>query len=67
MYFISIDLSTGMLADMFMTPTQIKSFRVNRAPEADAVWLRDTLGRESAKFGSRVELRDDNRLALERQ
>ncbi len=64
MYFVSIDPSTGKLARLQMTPTQIKNFKVNRASENDALWLRDTLNREGKKFGTRVELNKDNSLTL---
>jgi len=37
---------------------------VNRASKDDGQWMRDTLGRECAKLGTRVELHKDNRLAL---
>jgi len=60
MYFLSMDPSTGRLMDLHMTPTQIKHFRVNRASRSDAMWLRDTLNRESEKYGIRVELDKDN-------
>ncbi|MEN8265019.1 MAG: CapA family protein [Nitrospirota bacterium] len=64
MYFVSIDPSTGKLARLQMTPTQIKNFKVNRASENDALWLRDTLNREGKKLGTRVELNEDNSLTL---
>jgi poly-gamma-glutamate synthesis protein (capsule biosynthesis protein) len=64
MYFATVDSSTGKLLGLEMTPTQIRRFRVNRASRADARWLRDTLNREGARFGTRVKLLRDNRLTL---
>jgi poly-gamma-glutamate synthesis protein (capsule biosynthesis protein) len=64
MYFVSINSSTGKLIQLQMTPTHIRSFKVNRASGADVLWLRDTLNREGKKFGTRVELNKDNTLIL---
>lgn len=64
MYFVSLDSSTGKLLKLQMTPTQIKRLKVNRASGEDAIWLRDTLNRESKKFGTRVELDSDNTFTL---
>ncbi len=63
MYFPIIDVSTGRLCDLRMTPMRIRNFRLNRASSAEARWLTDTLNRESRKFDVRVELDADNRLA----
>lgn len=65
MYFASVDPSTGKLVCLQMTPTQIKRFKVNRASRADALWLKDTLNRESKKFGTRVKLNKNNTLTLQ--
>ena len=65
MYFVSMDLSTGKLVHLQMTPMQIKQFKVNRASRADSLWLRDTLNREGKEFGTRVELNRDNILMLQ--
>ena len=65
MYFVSVDPSTGKLVCLHMKPTQIKQFRANRTSRSDAFWLRDTLNREGKKFGTRVELDDDNTLILQ--
>jgi poly-gamma-glutamate synthesis protein (capsule biosynthesis protein) len=64
MYFPAVDPSTGELVRLQMTPTQIKHLRVNRAVTADAGRLADTLNREGKRFGTRVELDEDNRLTL---
>jgi poly-gamma-glutamate synthesis protein (capsule biosynthesis protein) len=64
MYFASVDLSTSHLASLHMTPMQIRRFRLNRASEDDAFWLKDILNREGKKFGTQVELEADNTLVL---
>jgi poly-gamma-glutamate synthesis protein (capsule biosynthesis protein) len=65
MYFPVVDPATGKLARFAMTPTRIRHFRANRAAEPDASWLAEMLNREGRKFGTRVERRPDNTLALE--
>jgi len=64
MYFVSVDPSTGKLVRLQMTPIQIKHFRANRASKADTLWLRDVLNREGQKFGTQVEMNQDNTLTL---
>ncbi len=65
MYFASVDPSTGKLAALEMTPTQVKRFRVSRVSREDALWLRDTLNREGQRFGTRTRLNDHNILTLQ--
>jgi poly-gamma-glutamate synthesis protein (capsule biosynthesis protein) len=65
MYFPGLDPSTGKLVALGMTPMQIKHFRLNRASSADALWLSDILNREGKRFGTRVELNEDNTLTLQ--
>ncbi len=65
MYFVSVDPSTGKLVCLHMKPTQIKQFRANRTSRSDTLWLKDILNREGKKFGTRVELDDDNTLILQ--
>jgi poly-gamma-glutamate capsule biosynthesis protein CapA/YwtB (metallophosphatase superfamily) len=64
MYFATLESSTGRLVRLQMIPTQMKRFRVNRASIEDAQWLKNTLNREGAKYGTRVVMRDDNSLVL---
>ena len=47
-----------------MIPTQTRQFRANRVTTKDAKWLRDMLDKEGKKLGTRVELNDDETLAL---
>ena len=64
MYFAGVDSSTGKLVSLKMVTTQMKRFRVNRALEADVLWLRDTLNREGKKFGTQLELDEEGALTL---
>ena len=64
MYFAGIDPLTGKLVKLQMTPTQIKNFRLNHPSRADALWMRDALNREGEKFGTALELKDDDTLIL---
>jgi poly-gamma-glutamate synthesis protein (capsule biosynthesis protein) len=64
MYLVTIDPSEGRLVRLDMTPFQIRRFRLNRASNDDASWLRDTLDRECGKLGTRVESTADDRLRL---
>ena len=64
MHFVTIDASAGRLVRLEMTPLQIRRFRLNRVSKEDGRWLRDTLDRECAKLGGRVESTADDRLAL---
>ena len=65
MYFATLDVSNGKLLGLQMTPTQIRQFKIHRAAKSDTRWLKDTLNREGAKFGTRVKLNAQNRLELQ--
>jgi poly-gamma-glutamate capsule biosynthesis protein CapA/YwtB (metallophosphatase superfamily) len=62
MYLPTISASSGDLVDLRLVPFRMSKFRLNRATREDAVWLRDTLDRESSKFGTRVTLNEDGTL-----
>ena len=64
MYLPSIARSTGQLVDFRLFPFQIRKFRLNRASERDAAWLRATLSRESTRFGVGVQLSEDDSLSV---
>jgi poly-gamma-glutamate synthesis protein (capsule biosynthesis protein) len=64
MFFPSIDVSTGELCGLHLTPMRIRNFRLNRASRADAEWLTSTIEHESKRFGVRLRLLDDDRLEL---
>jgi poly-gamma-glutamate capsule biosynthesis protein CapA/YwtB (metallophosphatase superfamily) len=59
MYFATVERSTGHLVRLKLTPLQIRNFRLQHPSAPDRAWLRDTLGRECRRFGSRIALRDD--------
>jgi poly-gamma-glutamate synthesis protein (capsule biosynthesis protein) len=65
MYFVRMDPETGGLIHLKMIPMQIRNFRLNRAPEADARWLAAVLTREGRKLGTQVELNEDHELTLQ--
>ena len=64
MYFVGMEISSGRLVDLRMTPMQIERFSLNRASKEDALWLKDVFNREGSPFGTRVELGEDNTLSL---
>ncbi len=64
MYFAAIDAATGKLIQLQMVPTQIKRFRVGRAPADDALWLKNIINREGKRFGTRVLPDRNNSLTL---
>lgn len=64
MYFVGFDNVTGRFTDLELTPLQVRRFQLIPASSVDIDWLQRTLDRESAKFGVRVRLKPDGRLAL---
>jgi len=64
MYFVTLDLATGRLVSLRMTPMQIKRFRLNYAHADDVRWLQHVMDRESRSLGARIELADSRHLAL---
>lgn len=64
MYFADLD-SRGDLLGLELTPLAIRRFRLNRATAADAQWLGETLGRESARFGVSFRLVKSGRLVAD--
>jgi poly-gamma-glutamate synthesis protein (capsule biosynthesis protein) len=65
MYFVDVEPLTGKLTGLRMIPTQIKYFKVNKARGRDVLWLKNILNREGNKFGTRVELNEDNSMILQ--
>ena len=63
-YFATLSRQARGLVGLEMTPMQIKKMRLNRAALVDSAWLRDMLERESAPYGSHVELQSDGTLIL---
>ena len=64
MYFLDVDPASGKLLRLQMIPMQTRRFRLNRASEKDARWLRDRLDRECRPLGSRVVAGRNGVLAL---
>jgi len=65
MYFARVDPLTGRLLSLDMTPTQVRHFRVNYASPGDAAWLAGVLNREGKRFGTSIEIVEENRLHLQ--
>jgi poly-gamma-glutamate capsule biosynthesis protein CapA/YwtB (metallophosphatase superfamily) len=59
MYFPTVDAASGRLLGLRLAPTQVRRFRVNRAPPGDAAWLENTLDREGAALGTGVTMTAD--------
>ncbi len=57
--------STGRLSALTLVPYQIRNFRLNAISPEDAVWLRDVLARESARFGTGLSLEADATLSVQ--
>lgn len=64
MYFLTVDIHTGKLLHLRMTPTRIQRFRLCKCETRDAQWLADMLNREGAEFGTGVTRDDGNHLVL---
>ena len=65
MYFVSVNPRSGELTRLEMIPMRIRRFQLNRASGEEASWLAATMDRESRRFGSRVELQEDQSLILD--
>lgn len=65
MYFLDIDTSSGKLAGLQMIPLHSHRFRLHKSSRRDAVWLKNTLSRESLQFKTRLEHNKDGTLALQ--
>lgn len=63
-YFPRLDGVTGELLGLEMSPMRIRKMRLERAPEPDAAWLRATLDRECARFGTRIARNSEGNLEL---
>ena len=63
-YFPVLDVATGRLSGLDMTPMRIRRFQVRRASREDARWLTDTINRESRRFGFRARLEEEGGLVL---
>ncbi len=64
MYFVSLNTHSGELTGLEMIPMRIRRFQLKRASRKESSWLAATMERESKRFGSSVELREDQSLSL---
>ncbi len=60
MYFPMVDVESGVLIALQMTPIRVRRMQATRASRADAEWLCDALSRASSEFGERLELVPDS-------
>jgi poly-gamma-glutamate synthesis protein (capsule biosynthesis protein) len=65
LYMASLDPASGRLIHLQMIPTWVRRMRVQRATPTDTQWLRDRLNRAGQRFGTRVQLHQDNSLTLQ--
>jgi poly-gamma-glutamate synthesis protein (capsule biosynthesis protein) len=54
MYFATVHVADGRLAELDMVPLQIRNMRLHHASPADAAWLANTLNRDGGRLGTRV-------------
>jgi poly-gamma-glutamate synthesis protein (capsule biosynthesis protein) len=64
MYLATLDLPSGRLAQLAIVPYRIRNFRLNRAPRADMLWLRDVLSREGGRFSTWLSAAPEGTLIL---
>jgi poly-gamma-glutamate synthesis protein (capsule biosynthesis protein) len=64
MYFADVDALSGDLVALTLVPLQIRNFRLHRPSRADTEWIAQCLDRESRRFGTRVRLDANGRLAV---
>lgn len=64
MYFIDVDSNSGALETLRMVPMRIRRFRLERASTSDTEWVKNTLDREGAPFGTSVDFEADSSLRL---
>ena len=63
-YFVTLDATSGALADVTMVPFQTVRFQLKRARGGDPAWLQRRLQAASDGLGTRVELASDGVLRL---
>jgi poly-gamma-glutamate capsule biosynthesis protein CapA/YwtB (metallophosphatase superfamily) len=64
MFFPTVNPVTSQLAELQMTPMQIRKIRLNRASSEDARWMCDMLNRVGRAFGVHAELMSDGTLKV---
>ncbi|NIR29911.1 MAG: CapA family protein [Gammaproteobacteria bacterium] len=65
MYFATIDVASGSLRTLHMTPTRIERFRLHRARPEEVRWLRAVLDREGKALGTRAVPAEGGTLKLQ--
>jgi len=63
-YLVTVDPGQGRLVEARLAPLRSKRLRLERAPAADALWLRDLLNRLGAPSGTGAQVDGDNHLIL---
>ena len=64
MYVVAVRPGTGEVAELRMTPMRARRMRLQRASNAEAMWLQGVLDRVSRGFGTRVALDAGGMLVL---
>jgi poly-gamma-glutamate synthesis protein (capsule biosynthesis protein) len=64
MYFASVEVASGRLIRLDMTPLQARQMRLRRASTADVAWLRDLLDRQGKPLGTGVTYEANNTLTV---
>jgi poly-gamma-glutamate synthesis protein (capsule biosynthesis protein) len=64
LYFLRMEAATGRLIGLDMAPQQVRRFRLTRPARRDRDWLRDTLNRESRRYGCGVDPGENDDLRL---
>jgi poly-gamma-glutamate capsule biosynthesis protein CapA/YwtB (metallophosphatase superfamily) len=65
MYLVELDSGSGELIAARLVPMQMRRFRLERAPTADAKWLCNLLNELGERFGTASRLEQDNSLTLD--
>jgi poly-gamma-glutamate synthesis protein (capsule biosynthesis protein) len=65
MYFPTLDIASGKLLRLSMTPTHMHHLRINRASSEGASWLFRTVERECSKLDTQVLQQPDGTLELQ--
>jgi poly-gamma-glutamate capsule biosynthesis protein CapA/YwtB (metallophosphatase superfamily) len=64
LYLTGTDPASGELVSLRMIPLRVLRMQLERAPQADAEWLRTTIEHTSRRFGTRVAARPDDLLEV---
>jgi poly-gamma-glutamate synthesis protein (capsule biosynthesis protein) len=65
LYRATLRVADGTLRRLIMVPFRIRRFRLGRASERDAGWLREAMDREAGRFGAHVSMTSDGQLELD--